>query len=71
MKFAREVLDEHNKYRKMHGVNPLKLNSKVFLLINERKKTIKAYNANYQMCEEAQKYADKLTGSRWDNVVHR
>ena len=29
MKFAKEVLDEHNKYRRMHGVQPLTLNTKV------------------------------------------
>ena len=29
MKFAQEVLDEHNKYRKKHGVQPLKLSDSV------------------------------------------
>jgi len=29
MKFAKEVLDEHNKYRRMHGVPPLTLSTSV------------------------------------------
>ena len=29
MKFAKEVLDAHNKYRRMHGVQPLTLSTKV------------------------------------------
>ena len=32
MKFAKEVLDEHNKYRRIHGVQPLKLDTNVNII---------------------------------------